>query len=204
MKTNYVLIDYENVPARSLEQLSDDRFKVIVFVGASQAKIPCKLRQSTQPLGPRAQFIKISSHGRNALDFHIAYYIGRLVIADPSAYFHIISKDKGYDPLIQHLKSQKIIARRVDTIGNILVGKPSNSKSPPEHIAVILAKLQGLKAAKPRTIKTLSSTIAFWFKNHLSENEIASLIESLRSRGYLQVDGAKLTYALPSSGLKKS
>jgi hypothetical protein len=204
MKTNYVLIDYESVQTKSLEQLTHEHFEVIVFVGKSQVKVPVELAQSVQRFGSRAQYLKISGHGPNALDFHIAYYIGHLAAAEPSAYFHIISKDQGYDPLIKHLKSQKIIARRVNTIGNILSGKPSNSKSPPERIAVILAKLQRLKAAKPRTIKTLSSTIAFWFQNHLSAQEIAALIQSLVSRGYVQVVGAKITYTLPANSLRKS
>src|SRR5690242_21060980 len=59
------------------------------------------------------------------------------------------SKDRGFDPLIQHLRSKKILAGRVRTIADIPVVKASNSKSPQERITVILAKLQQLKAAKP-------------------------------------------------------
>jgi hypothetical protein len=112
-----------------------------------------------------------------------------------SAYFHVISKDRGFDPLIQHLRSKKILA---GTIADIPVVKASNSKSPQERIAVILAKLQLLKAAKPRTIKTLSSTIASLFQNRLSAEEVAFLVQSLANKGYLDVVGTKVTYALPS------
>src|SRR6185503_11601280 len=104
MRTNYVLIDFENVQPSSLEQLDHDHFKVFVFVGAHQGKVPFELAASLQQLGDRAQYIKISGNGPNALDFHIAYYIGRLAATDPAAYFHIISKDEGFDLLIQHLK----------------------------------------------------------------------------------------------------
>ena len=123
MKTNYVLIDYENVHARSLEQLVAEHFKVLVFVGASQAHVGIELAQSLQPLGSRARYITISGNGRNALDFHIAYYIGRLAAEEPSAYFHIISKDTGFDPLIQHLRSKKIRANRYKTVAGIPVVK---------------------------------------------------------------------------------
>ena len=173
MRTNYVLIDFESVQTRSLELLTHDHFKVIVFVGANQGKLPFELAVSLHQLGSRAEYIKISGHGLNALDFHIAYYIGRLAVEEPSAYFHIISKDTGFDPLIQHLRSKKILAGRVTTIADIPVVKASNSKSPHERIAVILARLQQLKASKPRTVKTLSSTIASLFQNHLSEEEVA-------------------------------
>ena len=198
MRTNYVLIDFESVQPESLETLSHDHYKVIVFVGANQTKLPFELAKSLQNLGSRAEYIKLSGHGSNALDFHIAYYIGRLAAIDPSAYFHVISKDRGFDSLIQHLRSKKILAGRVRTIADIPVVKASNSKSPQERIAVILAKLQQLKAAKPRTIKTLSSTIASLFQNRLSAEEVAFLVQSLANEGYLVVVGTKVTYALPS------
>src|ERR1041384_7667498 len=128
----YVLIDFENVQTKSLEQLNRDDFKVIVFVGARQA-ISSEMKESLQARGSRAECIKISGQGPNALDFHIAYYIGRYAAAEPSAYFYIISKDKGFDPLIQHLKSKKMSAGRVKSIAEIPGLKPLHCKSPPEH-----------------------------------------------------------------------
>ena len=200
VRTNYVLIDFESVQTTSLEQLTDDPFKVIVFVGASQVKVTVEFAESLRLLGSRAECIKISGHGPNALDFHIAYYIGRLAVAEPSAHFHIISKDKGFDPLIQHLRSKKIIAGRVSSVVEIPGLKSSNYKPPPERIAVIITRLHKLKAAKPRTIKTLSSTIASLFPNQLTKTEVASLVQSLAKQGYLKVAGAKITYELPANG----
>ena len=203
MRTNYVLIDFESVQTRSLQLLTEEHFKVIVFVGANQGNLPFEVAQSLQQLGSRAEYIKISGRGPNALDFHIAYYIGRLAAEEPSAYFHIISKDTGFDPLIQHLRSKKIFAGRVKTVADIPVVRSSNSKSPRERIAIILARLQQLKAAKPRTIKTLSSTIGSLFQNQLSEAEVELLVQSLAKQRYLEVTGAKITYALPSDNLTK-
>ena len=202
MRTNYVLIDFESVQAKSLELLTHDHFKVIVFVGANQGRLPFEVAESLQQLGSRAEYIKISGRGPNALDFHIAYYIGRLAAEKPSAYFHIISKDTGFDPLIQHLRSKKILAGRVETVADIPVVK-SNCKPPEDRISIILAKLRQLKAAKPRTIKTLSSTIGSWFHNELSEAEVELLVQSLAKKRYLKVAGAKITYALPSDSLTK-
>jgi hypothetical protein len=105
VRTNYVLIDFENVRPASLEPLTDDHFKVIVFVGASQTRLAYEVAASVQQLGSRAEYVKVSGNGANALDFHIAYHIGRLAAAELSAYFHIISKDTGFDPLVQHLRS---------------------------------------------------------------------------------------------------
>lgn len=83
MRINYVLIDLENVQPASLAGLEADFFKVLIFVGASQTKIPFELASAAQRLGERASYIKIAGNGINALDFHIAYYIGR-----PSARSH--------------------------------------------------------------------------------------------------------------------
>lgn len=198
MRTNYVLIDFENVQPDTLECLAHDHFKLLVFVGASQTKLPFELAASLQQLGPKAEYVKISGNGSNALDFHIAYYIGQLAAADSSAYFHIVSKDKGFDPLIQHLKSKKIFAGRVISISDIPLIKASNTKSPSERLEVIITKLQQLKASKPRTVTTLRSSIASLFQKQLSEADVSGLVQELISKKYLSVTGTKVSYALPS------
>jgi hypothetical protein len=106
LKTNVILIDFENVQPKDLAQLRGRPFKTKVFCGANQTKVPFDLAAELQPLGPDAEYIKIQGTGPNALDFHIAYYIGRLSTEIPGATFHIVSKDKGFDPLIKHLKTQ--------------------------------------------------------------------------------------------------
>ena len=50
VRTNYILIDFESVQTTSLEQLTHDHFKVIVFVGANQARLPFEVAASLQPL----------------------------------------------------------------------------------------------------------------------------------------------------------
>lgn len=87
MAINYVLIDFENVQPRNLEVLKQHPFKVYVFVGANQAKVPFDLATAMQSLGDSAQYIKISDTGKNSLDFHIAYYIGELATKEPNAFF---------------------------------------------------------------------------------------------------------------------
>ena len=200
MRINYVLIDYENVQPESLADLDADHFKVLVFVGASLTKLSFEFANAVQKLGSRAEYIKIASNGSNALDFHIAYYIGQLAAAEPTAYFHIVSKDTGFDPLVQHLKSKKVFAGRVKAIADIPLLKASSSKSPEERQQVVLAKLQQLKTAKPRAVKTLSSTIASLFQKQLSDEEVAGVVQNLASQGYLSIAGTKVTYSLPSAG----
>jgi len=101
MTTHFVLIDYENVQPKELGALRGGPFKVKLFLGANQSKIPVALAAALHALD--AEYLMLESGGSNALDFHIAYYIGVLSVQEPSAQFHIISKDTGFDPLIKHL-----------------------------------------------------------------------------------------------------
>jgi hypothetical protein len=165
MRTHYVLIDLENVKPASFELLNHDHFRVVVFVGSGQSKVPFDFAHSLQRLGAKAEYIRIVGNGPNALDFHIAYYIGRLSKEDPHAHFHIVSKDAGFDPLIAHLKIQKISAQRVKSIDSIPPVKSANSRALSDRIEVVVARLTALKAAKPRRMKTLASTWRSYCRN---------------------------------------
>ena len=197
MRTNYVLIDYENVQPSALSVLEKEHFKVVVFVGANQAKVAFDVAAQLQRLGPSASYVKISGNGPNALDFHIAYYIGHLAAAEPDAYFHIISKDTGFDPLISHLKSKKIFACRSKDIGDMPIVKVANSKTQPEKLAVIVTNLKQRGASKPRTVKTLSSTISSLFQKALAEDELAAILKHMEQQGFITVTGTKVGYSLP-------
>ena len=119
MNKHYILIDYENVQMKSLSVLlgaPHQAFRIMVFVGANQSKLPIELVSSMQSFGAKAQYVQITGSGRNALDFHIAYYLGSLTESDPHGIFHIISKDTGYDQSIKRLKGKKIDAARLSVI----------------------------------------------------------------------------------------
>ncbi|MDR7135316.1 hypothetical protein J2X06_002525 [Lysobacter niastensis] len=197
MRTNYVLIDYENVQPDTLSVLEKEHFKVIVFVGASQAKVNFDVAASLQRLGPNASYVKISGNGSNALDFHVAYYMGQLAASDPDAYFHIISKDTGFDPLIAHLRAKKILACRSRAVSDMPIVKAANSKSPSEKLAVVVSNLKQRGAAKPRTVKTLSSTISSLFQKALQEDELAALLKLMEKHGLVAISGTKVAYSLP-------
>lgn len=197
MRTNYVLIDYESVQPSVLAALEKEHFKILVFVGANQTKVNYEVADSLQRLGPKASYVKISGNGPNALDFHIAYYIGQLAAADKDGFFHIISKDTGFDPLIAHLKTKKIYAGRSRDVNDIPIVKAANSKSPTEKIEVIVANLKQRGPSRPRTVKTLTSTISSLFQKALPEDELAALLEALQKQGYLAVNETKVSYSLP-------
>ena len=197
MATNYVLIDYENVHPRNLELLAEHPFKVFVFVGQNQAKIPFDLADSMQLLGKEARYIKIAGSGQNALDFHIAFYIGELAAAEPDAYFHVISKDKGFDPLIRHLKDRKIRVQREQDLGQIPVLQLPARASIDEKIAAIVKNLGGRGQSRPRKVRTLQNTINSLFTRKLDDRELNQLINEMKKRKLIVVNQNNVSYKLP-------
>ncbi len=197
MKTNYIFVDFENIQPKNLELLKGGPFKIKLFIGHNQTKIPLDVVLSLQPFGLDAEYIKIEGSGPNALDFHIAFYVGQLATEDPSGYFHIISKDTGFDPLIKHLKSKKIFAQREKDISDIPLIKISNANTIEEKIEAVVDNLVKRKSSKPRTYKTLLGTLSSLFTNKLSDSELASLMNELVRRKIVIITEDKVNYNLP-------
>lgn len=198
MKNSFVLVDFENIQPKNISLLSGGPFKIKVFVGANQAKIPFEMARALQMFGPNAEYIQIQGSGRNALDFHIAYYIGRLAAENPDAHFYVISKDKGFDPLIKYLKTQKIICQRSILIADVLLIKISKTKTDREKLDAVIENLKKRKASKPRTLKTLRSTIKALFENQLAEEELEEIISQLSNRRAIKIVDGKVSYDMES------
>lgn len=199
MKNNYVLIDYENVQPKSLAVLNGYEFKVIVFVGVNQAKIPFELASALQALGSNAEYVKIGGNGPNALDFHIAYYIGQLAERDPNGYFHIISRDTGFDPLIKHLKERRIFAQREKELAEIPLLRISNATSVAEKIEAIVKSLAARGHSRPRKVKTLANTINALFMKKLEESELEAIVEQMKKQKLIIVKNENVSYKPPIS-----
>lgn len=199
MRTNYILIDLENIHPETLVALEPELFHVIVFVGANQTKIAFDTAMALQKKGDKAEYVKVSGTGHNALDFHIAFYLGQLATADPTGFFHILSKDTGFDPLLQHLKARKIFVGRVSDISEISAVKVANVKTTDDKIAAIVSKLQQMKSSKPRTVSTLARTISALFQKQLPENDISALVTLLEKKKLILVTDTKVTYSLPAA-----
>ena len=194
MKNNYILIDFENVQPKNLEILNGHSFKLMVFVGASLKNVPFEFAAALQNLGDSATYQKISGNGSNALDFHIAFYIGEIAATDANAYFHIISRDTGFDPLIAHLRARKIFARRNKDLSEIPFVRISNARSLDEKIDAIVASLSSRGHSLPRKVRTLTGTINALFMKTLDEAEQNDMIEELRNRGIITIKDQAVSY----------
>ena len=197
MRKHYILIDYENVQTKSLTVLQgapNQAFRIMVFVGANQSKIPIELVSSMQSFGEKAEYVQITGSGRNALDFHIAYYLGALTERDPKANFHVISKDTGYDQLIKHLKAMRINVARQKDLFDIPWLSSDNKKPVDEQLTAIVENLSARGNSRPRKVKTLKNSINSLFGNKLESERIDGLVKDLQDRKYVVIKQENVTY----------
>jgi hypothetical protein len=111
MKELHVLVDYENVQPslEALAKLAPGFTDVWLFYGPHQAKQAQAFAGSNE----RVTLVPRSGKGSNALDFHIAFYLGYVAAKHPDAQLVVVANDRGYDPMLAHARMLKFNARRV-------------------------------------------------------------------------------------------
>ena len=195
--TAYVLIDFENVQPKNLDLLARHSFEVRVFVGQNQTRVPVSLAASMQKLGPSAEYVFITGSGRNALDFHIAFYLGELASAHPQHEFYVVSRDRGFDPLIRHLtETRGVHARRVADIAEIPSLRIAAGSSRDDQVRAIVRNLRSRGRSVPRKVSTLKNTIRNLVAGQPSDKDLEELVEELKKRRLIDIQDNKVRYHL--------
>lgn len=104
----HILIDYENVQPECLLHISDtDEYKIWLFLGCHQQKnLPLTLVESLLHFkSENIHLIKMQHSGKNALDFYLSFYLGKISQMDEEAQICILARDQGYDVLVEHLNA---------------------------------------------------------------------------------------------------
>ncbi len=192
-RKNYIFIDYENVQPSLLNLPNNNFFKVILFIGASQTKISVELSIAMHILGNNAEYVQITDNGKNALDFHITFYLGKFLEIDPNGYFHIISKDCGYDILINHLRNKHLLVQRYNKIDDIVV---LGLKTMDEKINLVIEYLIKRAGKNPKTVVALTNTINSLFMNSLNKIEVSTLINKLSQKKIISIEETVIHYKL--------
>ncbi len=195
-------IDYENVQRIDLNRVDQRDLKVWLFTGVGQSKIPIDLAKSLQSLGDRLTWITIDGNGPNALDFHIAYYLGVHTTTNPKDEHFLLSKDKGFDPLISHVNKNNIRCRRIANTAElesaqrpvIRLKKTPASDSVYAKVLTNLSKIESTK--RPRSRKTLRQHLRTLIGKPLSEQKLNQLIEQLFESGVITESNGGLAYRL--------
>jgi hypothetical protein len=162
MEITHILVDFENVQPKDLRLLAGDRFRVVIFLGPHQNRIDLDIVESLQPLGSNVTYVQSDRRTKNAVDFHIAFHLGRLLQGQLGTgeresrrdRFVIVTKDGGFDGLLSHVRSLGYKATKAVTIAEVLeqnavtdeTGPGSRSSAKPEAMPVN----RGMEVVKSR------------------------------------------------------
>lgn len=212
---NHVFVDFENVHEIDHAVVGSKAVNFTLLLGSRQTKLDASLVEKLLEHAATVQLVRLTSGGKNALDFTIAYYVGRAVAADPTGYFHIVSKDTGYEPLIEHLRSKHIHAHRHDDFATLnaklktparlttatKLAVPAAPTTAPkakvplkpkvplsvmdERESQVLEHLRKVTTTRPKNQKKLISYLIAYLGHKINETEALNLINYLSQAGHL-------------------
>lgn len=191
MTGKLLLVDFENVQQVNLSRLGDIT-KVIIFVGASQKAVPIELVTSAQKLGARVEWQKVEGNGSNALDFHIACHLGRVLETSPQLHCIVLSKDKGFDPLLRHLNKTGLKCKRINSM--LELDPNSAPVDDPSYMRVVEVLGKSEKKTRPRKHKTLSQYISSIFQKNIAQKDIERIIDMLFAKKMISETNNTISY----------
>lgn len=215
---NHVFVDFENIRDVDLDVIGKRAVSFTLLVGPQQKKLDAELVEKLFAHAASVQLVRLASSGKNALDFILTYYVGRAVAFDPTGCFHIISGDKGFDPLVKHLQGKRIDISRHESFAALpfvvpvkaaktekpapvpvraaaakpkAVAKPKTpvpARIPDDPMVRVLEHLRKPSATHPKNKKRLVSYLVAYFGRKITEADALALVDSLRSAGYIAID----------------
>ena len=196
---NHVFVDFENVHEIDLSVIGNKAVIITLLLGAKHSKLDVCLVEQMMKHAASVQLLRLSSSGKNGLDFALAFYLGRAATTDPTGYFHIISKDKGFDPLVEHLRSRHVNVRRHDDFSALTFSVPAKLQAAPADALFgrVLEHLRKNKTNRPKQKKTLIRHLLGLAGSGTPEQAVLNLIEKLQKAGHLEIgDKEAVTYRL--------
>jgi hypothetical protein len=210
--TRALLIDLDNCPKQIdlLHQALAGITRAVACYGGVEPKVQVGL----VPLLAAAinegklEIIKMEKKGRNAADFGLAFWAGRLAAElPPETEFIILSQDGDLDHVVSLLRRAGRKVERLDgkTSKIEIAPKPASAKSHQPAATTIKRSLddfvgdycrQHLKTGKARPAKktTLMNSIKSCFKKHKEVNP-EKIVQALLERGIIAIDGkGRVTY----------
>ena len=191
MNSKLLLVDFENVHQVDLARL-DEHFNVIIFVGLVQKTIPIELVMSAQKLGSRVEWQRVEGNGSNALDFYIACHLGRVLEKSPTQHCIVLSKDKGFDPLLRHLNKNGLKCKRINSLLEL---EPESAAAEEPNYKRVLDQLgKTEKKLRPRKRTTLSTYISFMFQNNIPQADVDRIIDIFFANKLISEANNRITY----------
>jgi len=201
-----LLIDLDNCP-RQIERLPESLAtfaRVIACYGGTEPKVPFGM----VPLLARAihegrlSIIGMQKKGKNAADFGLAFWAGRLVAEmPPDTEFLILSQDTDLDHVVHMLQSaSRHVERRDGKVHRTkrVPSEPQEQSEETESDAVTEYCAVYLQPGRSRPVRqiTLSNSIRAFCKNHKKHIKPEEILRGLVARGVVAIDEkGRVTYA---------
>jgi hypothetical protein len=115
--------------------------------GCSMARTRPEQAQAFAASHARVTLVPRSGQGPNALDFHVAFYLGYWAAKHPDAELVVVANERDYDPMLAHARMIKFRARRVGY--KAPAAKEAAAAKPAAPVAVPVA---AKKAAAKKTV----------------------------------------------------
>lgn len=186
-----LLVDFENVQQVDLTRLGDN-YQVVIFVGSGQKSVPIDLVTNAQRLGDRVEWQRVEGNGSNALDFHIACHLGRVIEKSPNLHCIVLSKDKGFDPLLRQLNKTGLKCKRINSL--LELEPKSATEEEPNYKRVLELLSKSEKKSRPRKRKTLSQHISSMFQKNIAQSDIDRIIDILFANKMISESNNTITY----------
>ena len=198
MTEKILLIDNENVPNVDPAAIPDD-VRVFYFFGASQRKVTRDFLRSAVKLGSRFVQVDVESQAKDALGFHLAFYLGELLGKTAKAECVILSKDGDYVPLVKHLLVRKFDVRRASTLAEAYPVAKSRAKAvsaQPVDVDQVVHFLSATeKKKRPHKREALITHIAHHFKTRgVSSPDAEAFVAELLATRRIAEGSGKVTY----------
>ncbi|HMJ88945.1 MAG TPA: PIN domain-containing protein [Candidatus Acidoferrum sp.] len=190
-RTNYIFVDFENVQETELDRIANKPVKVALILGQRHKSLPLKLVKSIHQFPEQVRLVETTLNGKNALDFVLAYEAGVESQRDPNGYFHVISRDTGFDAMIAHLKGKHVLAARHAAFADIPILMNAG-----ERVQRFVSHFRA-NQAHPKRRDRLESQIQAIFGKALSPEEIADTIQGLiREKFIVCSENAEIAYKI--------
>ena len=213
----HLLIDFENIQPQNLDKLPTENTHIWLFLGTQHKSLPISLVASLLPFGERVHLIHLQKSGKNALDFYLSYYLGKIIATDTDAQIGILSRDGGYDILVEHIlekQEAKGVVRlaNIDEVQHTKINttpptklleshpQPENSLKPPQSLApyfqAALTALRQPNAFLPSRLHNLQQNLCKYIlreqfqgkTDEECETTTAHIINKLKTQNLISVD----------------
>ncbi len=204
---HFVFVDFENVPKVDLGLVEGRPIHVTLLIGKKQTKLDLSLVHQIHRMHSQVKLVEVGASGHNALDLNLAFYLGRAVEKYPAAQFSIVSKDKDFNPLVDHLAASATQVSRHETFAGVfhpstrkaLPAKPAapgkaaapaadTAASVDERFEKLITRLRDNTAPRPKKKSSLLAHINTVAGGKLGEAEQSDKLTALIARGILTLD----------------